>query len=148
MVDEIVRFHEGKLPYRDTVFRYPIRPGANLQPKGSKAAYINPNLVPVAIEMIEKLLSIRIIERRYTLFAAPTHFIQKTRPKLNLLLKVINLVITWPGWKINNYVRLFAWYMTILKQTMWCFVIPFINSPRCNRLKPSVKTQNILAKLM
>ena len=64
--NEIGRFHEGKLPYRDIVFRYPIRPEANLQPKGSKATYINPNLVPVAIERIEKLLSIGIIERGYT----------------------------------------------------------------------------------
>ena len=34
--------------------------------------------------MIEKLLSIGIIERGYTLFAAPTHFIPKTRPELSL----------------------------------------------------------------
>ena len=34
--------------------------------------------------MIEKLLSIGIIERGYPLFAAPTHFIPKTRPELSV----------------------------------------------------------------
>ena len=82
--NEIGRFHEGQPPYRDIVFRYPIKPDSNLQPKGSKSAFLNPTLIPVAIEMIERLLSIGVIERGYTLFAAPTHFIPKPRPELSL----------------------------------------------------------------
>ena len=80
--NEIGSFHEHVKPYRPIVFKYPIREGADLLPKGSKACFVSPQITPVAIQMIEKLLSMSIIERGYCLFAAPTHYIPKTRPEL------------------------------------------------------------------
>ena len=82
--NQIGTFHERVEPYRPIVFKYPIREGADLQPKGSKASFISPTITPVATEMIEKLLGSNIIERGYCLFAAPTHYIPKTRPELSL----------------------------------------------------------------
>ena len=82
--NEIGSFHERVKPYRPIVFKYPIRQGADLLPKGSKACFVSPQITPVAIQMIEKLLSMDIIERGYCLFAAPTHFIPKTRPELSM----------------------------------------------------------------
>ena len=67
--NEIGSFHECVKPYRPIVFKYRIRQGADLL---------------LAIEMIEKLLSMAIIERGYCLFAAPTHFIPKPRPELSM----------------------------------------------------------------
>ena len=59
--NQIGSFHERVAPYRPIVFKYPIRQGADLQPKGSKACFISPQILQVAIEMIEKLLSANII---------------------------------------------------------------------------------------
>ena len=50
--NEIGSFHERVKPYRPIVFKYPIRQGADLLPKGSKACFVSPQITPVAIEMI------------------------------------------------------------------------------------------------
>ena len=65
--NQIGSFHERVALYRPIVFKYPIR-----------------QITPVAIEMIEKLLSANIIERVYCLFPALTHYMPKTWPELLL----------------------------------------------------------------
>lgn len=81
---DIGSFHEGKYPYRKIYFKFPVIEGANLKPKPGKASFISPNLVPVAIEMITKLLKMNVVERGYSIFHAPTHFVMKPRPELSL----------------------------------------------------------------
>ena len=81
---DIGLFTEGKFPFRPLVFKFPVTPGADLIPRSRKAAYINPNLIPTATEMLEELLSLGIISRGYTIFSAPTYWIPKSRPELSL----------------------------------------------------------------
>ena len=72
--NQIGRFHKCVKPYNPIVFKYPIREGAHLLPKGSKACFVSPQITPVAIQMINKLLSTGIIECGYCLFDAdPLH---------------------------------------------------------------------------
>ena len=81
---DIGSFHEGVYPYRKIYFKFPIIEGANLKPKPGKASFISPSLVPIAIEMITKLLKMKVVERGYSIFHAPTHFVMKPRPELSL----------------------------------------------------------------
>ena len=69
-----------KINGKTVFFRIPVKDYSHLKLTTSKTTFVGPNLMAVAMEFLEKLTKMDVVERAFAIFNAPAYYLIQDYP--------------------------------------------------------------------